>query len=136
MSEEEYQQLVQRVLQNVANPTISTDTGVEAVQQIAATAKNEKVDWAIAGGLAMHLYGSPRLTRDVDIIASHSLSLTAEHRLVFGGDSYKLQVGKYEVQLDWIVRSDGYRKYYQAALKDAITLPDGLRVVTRNGLSF
>lgn len=30
MSEEEYKELVERVLQNVANPTISTDVGVEA----------------------------------------------------------------------------------------------------------
>lgn len=32
MSESDYQQLVERVLQNVASPTISTDTGLEAAQ--------------------------------------------------------------------------------------------------------
>jgi hypothetical protein len=78
----------------------------------------------------MHLYGSQRLTKDVDIIASQNLSLTPKHRLSFGGSSYILQVGKYEVPVDWIVRSDGYQKYYRAAISDAIKLPNGLRVVT------
>jgi len=130
MSEDEYQQLIERVLHNVANPTISTDTGVEAVQQVGQLAYQEEIEWAVAGGLAMHFYGSPRLTKGVDIIASEHLSLTAEHRLTFGGSSYTLQIGKYAVQVDWIVRSDGYRKYYLAALKEAIELPNGLRVVT------
>lgn len=130
MSEDEYQQLVERVLQNVANPTISTDTGVEAVQQVGRLADQEEIQWAVAGGLAMHLYGSPRLTKNVDIIASEHLSLTPQRRLTFGGSSYTLQVGRYTVQVDWIVRNDGYQKYYSAALKEAIELPNGLRVVT------
>jgi hypothetical protein len=129
MSESDYQQLVERMLENVASPTISTDTGIEAVQQIARLAAQEEAEWAIAGGLAMHLYGSPRLTKDVDIIASKHLSLTPRRRLTFGGSSYTLQVGKYTVQIDWIVRNDGYQKYYRAALKEAVALPNGLRVV-------
>jgi hypothetical protein len=129
MSESDYQQLVERMLQNVANPTISTDTGIEAVQQIAQLAAQEEIEWAVAGGLAMHIYGSPRLTKDVDIIASQHLSLTPHHKLTFGGSSYTLQIGKYVVQVDWIVRNDGYQKYYRAALKEAVVLPNGLRVV-------
>mgnify|MGYP007071053551 CR=1 FL=1 len=43
MSENDYQQLIGRVLQNVANPTISTDTGVEAAQQIGQLAKQEEI---------------------------------------------------------------------------------------------
>jgi hypothetical protein len=129
MSEEEYKQLVERVLQSVANPTISTDVGVEAVREVGQLAEQEDIEWAVAGGLAMHFYGSPRLTKDVDIIASNHLSLTPQHQLTFGGSSYTLQIGKYKVQVDWIVRNDGYEKYYKAALKDAIELPNGLRVV-------
>jgi hypothetical protein len=34
------------------------------------------------------------------------------------------------VQIDWIVRNDGYQKYYRAALRDAIELSNGLRLVT------
>ena len=78
----------------------------------------------------MHLYGSPRLTKDVDIIASKNLSLTPQHRLGFGGSSYTLQIGRYSVQIDWIVRNDSYQKYYRTALKEAIELSNGLRLVT------
>jgi hypothetical protein len=113
MSEEEYKQLIERVLQNVANPTISTDVGVEAVKEVGQLANQEDIKWAVAGGLAMHFYGSPRLTKDVDIIASQHLSLTPQHQLTFGGSSYTFQIGRYKVQVDWIVRNDGYEKYYK-----------------------
>jgi hypothetical protein len=76
------------------------------------------------------MYGSQRLTKDVDIIASQNLSLTPQHPLSFGGGNYTLQIGKYTVPIDWIVRNDGYQKYYRASLKDAIRLPNGLRIVT------
>lgn len=130
MSEKEYQELIERMLEQAAHPTLSSDTGLEAAQQIGAIANQEEIEWAVAGGMAMHLYGSPRLTRDVDVIASKHLSLTPQHQLNFGGSSYILNVGKYAVQIDWIVRNYGFQKYYRAALKDAIHLPNGLRVVT------
>lgn len=129
MSESDYKQLVERMLENTSVLMISSDIGLEAAQQAGQLAAQEEIEWAVAGGLAMYFYGSPRLTKDVDIIASKNLSLTPKHRLSFGGSSYMLQVGKYAVQIDWIVRSDGYQKYYQAALKDAVALPNGLRVV-------
>jgi hypothetical protein len=130
MSESDYQRIVEHVAQSLASPMISTDTGIEAARQAGHLAAQEEVEWAVAGGLAMHLFGSPRLTKDVDIIASEYLSLTPEHRLSFGGSRYILQVGKYEIPIDWIVRSDGYQKFYRAALKDAVKLPNGLRIVT------
>ncbi len=130
MSENDYQRIVEYIRQTAASPMIATDVGIEAARKVGELAAREEVEWALAGGLAMHLYGSDRLTKDVDIIASQDISLTAKHRLTFGGSSYTLRIGKYEVPIDWIVRSDGYRKYYQAALKQAVKLPDGLRVVT------
>ena len=130
MSESDYQRIVERMLENAANPTISTDTGLEAAQQVGQLATQEEIEWAVAGGIAMHLYGSPRMTKDVDIIASRDLSLTPQHRLSFGGSSYTLQVGKYAVQIGWIVRSDGHREFYRKALKEALRMPNGLRVVT------
>ncbi len=136
MSEDEYQRLVERMLENTALPMISSDTGLEAAQQLGRLAAQEEIEWALAGGLAMYLYGSPRLTKDVDIIASKDLSLTPQHKLGFGGSSYTLQVGRYAVQVDWIVRNDGYQKYYRAALKDAVKLPNGLRVVTPEWLAI
>ncbi len=130
MSETDYQELVERMLENTSVPMISSDTGLEAAQKMGELAAQEEIEWALAGGMAMYFYGSPRLTKDVDIIASKDLSLTPQHKLGFGGSSYTLQVGKYAVQIDWIVRSDGYQKYYRAALNEAMRMPNGLRVVT------
>jgi hypothetical protein len=130
MSENDYQRIVERVIQSAANPMIATDVGIEAAQKFGELAAQEEIEWALAGGLAMHLYGSQRLTKDVDIIASKDLSLTPKYTLSFGGSSYTLQVGKYEIPIDWIVRNDGYELFYQAALKQAIKLPNGLRLIT------
>ena len=136
MTESDYQRLVERMLENASVPMISSDTGLEAAEKIGQLASQEEIEWAVAGGLAMYFYGSPRLTKDVDIIASQDLSLTPDHRLSFGGSSYTLQVGKYAVQIDWIVRSDGYQKYYRAALKEAVKMPNGLRVVIPEWLAI
>ncbi len=130
MSESNHQNLINRILENISAPMISSDTGMEAARKIGKLAAQEEIEWAIAGGLAMYIFGSDRLTKDVDIIASQNLSLTPDHPLGFGGSSYTLQVGKYAVQIDWIVRSDGYKKYYTAALRDAVKMPNGLRVIT------
>ena len=73
MSEDDYRRIVEHVLQNAAQPMISTDTGVEAARKAGELAAREEIEWAVAGGLAMHLYGSPRMTKDVDIIASRHL---------------------------------------------------------------
>jgi hypothetical protein len=97
---------------------------------MAQLAEQEEVEWAIAGGVAMHLYGSPRLTKDLDIIASKNVSLTSQSGLGFGGNHYTLQIGNTAVRVDWIVHNDGYQKYYRAALRDAVQLSNGLRVIT------
>ena len=127
MSENEIIELVQK---NVENPMISTDTGLEAAQKIGKLAESEKIEWALAGGIAMYLYGSPRLTKDVDIIASKHLSIEANAPLNIGGSSYVVEVGKYSVTVDWIVRNDGYAKYYRKALEEAVSLPNGIRLIS------
>lgn len=123
-------EIIERVQKNVESPTISTDTGLEAAGKVGAIARAEKIEWALVGGLAMYLYGSPRLTKDVDIIASNYVSLEANAPLTFGGSNYIVEVGKYRVAVDWIVRSDGYAKYYQAALAEAVVFPNGMRLVS------
>lgn len=127
MSENE---LIERVQKNVESPTISTDVGLEAAQEIGKTAERENVEWALAGGIAMYLYGSPRLTKDVDIIASNRLSLHENAPLNIGGSNYTVEVGKYKVAVDWIVRNDGYTKYYRAALAEAVLFPNGFRLIS------
>jgi hypothetical protein len=123
-------EIIKRVQKNVESPTISTDTGLEAAEKIGEIAENENVEWALVGGLAMYLYGSPRLTKDVDIIASGLVSLKANAPLTFGGNNYIVEVGKYKVAVDWIVRSDGYAKYYRAALAEAVVFPNKMRLIS------
>jgi hypothetical protein len=84
----------------------------------------------LVGGIAMYLYGSPCLTKDVDIIGSDFISLEANAPLTFGGNNYTVEVGKYKVAVDWIVRNDGYAKYYQAALREAVLLPNKIKIIS------
>lgn len=123
-------EIIERVQKNVESPTISTDTGLEAAQKIGEIAAGENIEWALVGGLAMYLYGSSRLTKDVDIIASNIVSLEANAPLTFGGNNYIVEIGKYKVAVDWIVRNDGYAKYYRAALTDAVTFPNGIKLIS------
>lgn len=123
-------EIIERVEKNVEKPTISTDTGLEASIEIGKTAETENVNWALVGGIAMYLYGSPRLTKDVDIIATNNLSLKANGPLTFGGSNYTIEVGKYKVAVDWIVRNDGYAKYYRKALAEAIAMPKGYKLIS------
>ncbi len=128
MSEEE---LRERIAHNVAaNEMIDTATGLKAVAVVAVVADAESVEWALIGGLAMHLYGSLRLTRDVDLIASQTISLSAERQLSFGGERYAVRIGERSVAVDWIVRRDTARKFYRTALADALTLADKIKIVT------
>jgi len=64
------------------------------------------------------------------VIASNIVSLKANAPLTFGGNNYVVEVGKYQVAVDWIVRSDGYTKYNQAALKDAVIFPNGIKLIS------
>jgi len=123
-------EIIERVQKNVESPTISTDTGLEAARKIGEIAEGDNVEWALVGGIAMYLYGSPRLTKDVDIIASNVVSLKANAPLTFGGSNYVIEVGKYKVAVDWIVRSDGYAKYYRAALEEAVVFPNRMRLIS------
>lgn len=128
MSEQELIEYIQKNLEN--SPMIDTETGISALKKIAKIAEKERVEWALAGGIALHLYGSPRLTKDVDVVSKNFLSLEGKHRLSFGGVSYEVKVGRKIVTLDWIVRNDDYAEYYRTALDDAVQLPNGLKILT------
>ena len=65
MSDEELQKLVE---QNLASISVSKQTGLKVAQKIKEIADRENVKFMIAGGLAMHLYGFERATKDVDFI--------------------------------------------------------------------
>lgn len=83
---------------------------------------------AIGGGLAMQLYGSDRLTRDVDIIAS--VAPRTGERLTFGGRRFRLR----NVPVDVIVRSDQWARLYRSGLRNRVTL-SGWPVVSKDHLA-
>ena len=110
-------------------PMIDEETGLRAVAAIGEIAAQAGIDWALAGGFAMYLYGSPRFTKDVDIIAAQTLALPSVGGLKQGGERYQIETGGKSVPVDWITRRDDARDFFTAALADAIEL-DGVPVIT------
>ena len=89
-------------------------------------AAGESVHAAIAGGYAMQHYGSPRLTKDVDLIANGPPPFPIKGPLVIGGFTTQGPAG---VEVDWILREDEYGPLYAEALENAGTTPDGLPII-------
>jgi hypothetical protein len=129
MSKEEIQALLQRNL-TPDKQSISTEEGLEVAKAAVKAAREQGIVCALAGGLAMHLYGFTRATMDVDMVASAPLNWTAKDKLSFGGETYPASTGKREIDLDWIVRDDFFREFYEAALRDAIEMDEGLAILT------
>lgn len=118
-----------RIVGSNQTDSISTETGLKAVAEIAPLAEKEKIEWALAGGLAMHIYGFTRATVDVDVVASAVLPIEKQRSLIFGGESYSIQVEDKSVTLDWIVRSDEFEKLYRLALDDSAETETGLKII-------
>lgn len=108
--------------------------GVALMAQALGGAQAPRV--AVVGGLAVQLYGSPRLTKDVDVVArslpAGSGEFPQKAPLSFGGFTYGTPAG---IDLDWIVRNDEYRALYEDALDAAQPQDDGLLVVPADYLS-
>lgn len=100
----------------------------EAVEQIARI-YGENPGIAVCGGYAMYLYGSDRLTADVDFIASeYALRLlSVDPRLdnysplSFGGIQTLAPNG---VEVDIICRNDDYEELYHTACLRAVLVED------------
>ena len=129
MSKEEIQELLRR---NLApdKRSISTEEGLEVARAATRAAAEKSIACALAGGLAMHLYGFTRATTDVDVIAEALLGWQVRGPLSFGGETYIASTGEREIDLDWIVRNDFFRDFYEAALRDAVEAEEDLRVVS------
>lgn len=110
--------------------SISTEDGLTAALQIAEVAKQQGVACALAGGIAMHLYGFTRATTDVDLIGAQVLNLLATRELSFGGVTYPTKVGERTINVDWIVRADEIADFYAAALQEAVPSEAGLPIIT------
>lgn len=84
---------------------------------------------AIAGGIALQIYGSDKPTTDVDFLSNWTLgpqdAFQIQGPLSFGGLTYNLG----DIPVDLIVRNDGYRKLYEEALENVVDYM-GVPVVT------
>ena len=78
----------------------------------------------------MHLYGFTRATMDVDMIANQPLGWQAKDKLSCGGETYSALTANRTIDLDWILRDDFFRDFYEAALQDAIETEEDLFVIS------
>ena len=129
MNKEEIQALLRR---NSApdNQSISTEEGIEVAKSALKAAAEKGIVCALAGGLAMYLYGFTRATTDVDMVTDRLLGWQAKDKLSFGGETYPASTGKRETDLKWIARDDFFREFYEAALRDAVEMDEGLNVIS------
>lgn len=111
-------------LENLELNLLDAQSATEAIQTVAEIAEENRVDWALVGGLAMAIYGSDRTTKDIDIIANKLLPLENAGRLRQGGERYIIKTNKKAVAVDWIIRKDEFRALFQEALKEAVKIND------------
>ena len=126
MSDEDLKKLIEK---NLAKQTVSTETGLQVADKLKEIAAKEDVNFAIAGGLAMHFYGFERATMDVDFVANRRISLEVKRYLSFGGERYEIEIDGRKIPADWIVRRDKYAEIYRQALKDATEI-DGRKIIS------
>ena len=106
---------------------ISGDDALQAIDIVRKLAAENEIDWAVCGGIAMAIYGSPRLTKDVDIIASKRLPLEKERiigHLKQGGEHFVVETETRKVPIDWILRNDDFKIFYLEALKDSVIVDE------------
>jgi len=111
---------------------ISGDDALQAIDIVRQMAVENDIDWAIWDGIAMAIYGSPRLTKYVDIIASKRLPLKKERiigHLKQGGEQFIVETKTREVPIDWILRNDDFKAFYREALKDSVMI-DNIPILT------
>ena len=106
---------------------IDTDSASQAVEKITKLAEANGINWALVGGLAMNLYGSDRLTKDIDVIADKLLPLPQNQivgKLKQGGERFNAETTKTVVSVDWIIRNDVFKSMFEKALKSAVKIND------------
>ncbi len=106
---------------------IDTDSASQTVEIISRLAEENGVNWALVGGLAMNLYGSDRLTKDIDVIADKLLPIPQSQivgKLKQGGERFNTETDKNVVSVDWIIRNDVFKSMFNEALKAAVKIND------------
>ncbi len=122
--------LKRRIERNSAVKTVSTEDGISAGLKLGKLAAEKNIEWAFAGGIAMHVYGYVRATVDVDVVADEVLGLESQKTLSFGGESYLVEIEETSIVVDWIVRDDEHQKFYSTALAEAVEVRSGVRVIS------
>ena len=126
--------MLERNMNSNPNPMIPTEAGVRAVKRFVPLAKKNNIDFALVGGIAMHFYGSPRLTKDVDVTASDLLPIDSERKLGFGGARYRVNIGKLPVPVDWMLDPTMLKNFTQKPSKRHIYCQTACPLSLPNGL--
>jgi hypothetical protein len=111
---------------------LDEESAKQAIEKVGTSAEENNIEWALVGGLAMSLYGSDRLTKDIDIIALRLLPFPKSQiagQLRQGGERYLMPTKKKTVAVDWIVRRDEFKKLFEQALNEAVKI-GGVPVLT------
>ena len=99
-----------------------------ATNEVANLADAQNVKVALLGGFALYLYGSDRLTGDIDVVSDARIDgLPPGSQLSFGGEATETSGG---VPVDVILRSDEYVDLYEQALVHAVDIGQTERVNT------
>lgn len=115
---------------------LDNESALEAIETVGEIAAANSIDWALVGGIACLLYGSDRLTKEVDIIALSRLPVPRSivaGQLQQGGERYNIETEKQTVSVDWIIRNDEAKRYFQEALKEVVLIKN-LPVLTHEWL--
>ncbi len=115
---------------------IGPDQINEAIQMVEELAHEQNFTAALAGGVAMQVYGSDRMTNDVDFVLDEMPTSVGGLRKVlplgFGGTRYVTPKG---AKVDLIVRNDEYAKLFEDAIANVIATPEGIPIVSPEHLT-
>jgi len=121
--------MISKKINGALSELIDGETALRAIRIVGELADANNISWAVCGGIAMAVYGSPRLTKDVDIIGSTRLPMKEIlGYLKQGGEHFVVETEKRTVPIDWILRNDDAKKLFEKALNEAVWI-DELPVV-------
>ena len=110
--------------------TVTTEDGLKAAKIVHEIAKKSKVNVAICGGLAMHIYGFTRATKDIDLVGDGIVELPVLKDLTFGGKALSVTIDDKEIEVDLIIRNDDKKEFYDLALVESLEIENGLKIVS------
>ncbi len=96
---------------------VDPDVALAAIQEATKAARRERIPIALIGGLAMSVYGSDRLTKDVDFAATRLPRFASiGSPLPFGGTRVWTPRG---LELNFVVRTDEAQALFADAVAKA-----------------